>query len=329
MVVELRPEKIDDIIGNDGIKQCLNISLFAAKSQSRPCDHTIFTGHYGCGKTTFARALANGQGGNFYEVNAASIESCIDLLNYFTRLKDNDVLFIDEIHRLKKKYEEFCYPVMEDNKFSINVENSDALNKINLTEEERKTLSQFYTVKIAPFTLIGATTDPGNLSGPLLSRFGAKYTLNPYSVDDIQKIIERSSKLLGYPIDADASLELAKRSKGVPRLANSRLKNVRDYCLFKKRQSISKESVVESMTMHGVDYRGYDNEDQVYLAALMDMQPAGIQSLAARTGYTSETIQKFIEPPMLRDGTIEITKSGRVTADFGDRWVETLKDINL
>jgi Holliday junction DNA helicase RuvB len=328
MVVELRPSRLDDIIGNEGLKECLKINLAAAKQEKRPIPHTLFKGHYGCGKTTFARAVANEQGGTFYEINAASIRDHVDLLNYFVRIKKGDVLFIDEIHRLKKKFGELCYPVMEDFKFSISID-SDAFGSIKISAEESQTINQFLNRNVEPFTMIGATTDPGNMPGPLKSRFENEYSVHTYTEEDISKIIRRSANLLKIKLDEEAITQVAKRSKNIPRLANSRIKWIRDYALSKNKTTITPADVVLAMGLQSIDENGYDQDDRFYLEIVEEMQPIGVQGIAARMGTTMESITKFIEPHLLNTGKIKITTQGRVLSTFAQDWENALAGINL
>lgn len=342
MSVGLRPSSLDEIIGNDNIKETLKITIEAAKEEKRPVPHQIFEGHTGCGKTTFARAIGKAQNGNFYETNAAGITSHVDLLNYFVRLKENDVLFIDEIHVLPKKLEEFSYPVMEDFEYSINLEDVPLLSQLNLKFEESSTVSKFLRLKVPPFTLIGATTSIGGISSPLLDRFKGRHQLNPYSDSDIEKILRRSAGLLKVQLTDDAFVNLSKRCKSVPRIANSRIEWLRDYSLSIRKQrlkpkdieegklaTLTVEDVNKAMSMIDIDEDGLNNHDRQYLAAVDEMQPIGIQSLAARTGFTIETIQKEIEPYLLRCGKIKVTSGGRVTADYEEDFEDALKSFSL
>lgn len=329
-VIDLRPHRLDELIGNEKLVQCLKISLDCARRQDRPIEHILMQGISGAGKSTIARIIGNEQNGNFYELNAASVKKNSDLLNYIVRLKYKDVLFIDEIHTLRRKHEEFLYPVMEDFKYSTNVDLVDYL-KYGLSPDEEKTIQNFGSgmIDVQPFTLIGATTDVGNLSAPLKNRFSLEHFVQLYSLEDIAKIVERSANLLNIKLDSEATNEIAKRSKRVPRIANARVKWVRDYAMSQNKVYLSKQDIIDAMDMIEIDERGYDKNDLLYLAAVEDMQPVGLQSIAARTQMSQETIRKYIEPPLLNDGIIRITTGGRVLSTFSEQWRTDLNNLNL
>lgn len=314
MVIQLRPSTFDGIIGNAKLKQCLGMNIAGAKQQKRPVGHLLLQGHYGCGKTTFARAIANAMGGQFIETNALAIKKPKDLLGYLRQLKENDILFIDEIHQLQSKHEELMYPAMEDFKFplSLNSDIRDQLIKTGATVN----INDIINLKLPPFTLIGATTDIGSLSGPLLSRFELNYFVDLYTVEEINKIVMMNAKKLNIAFDQDGSMELARRCKLVPRLSNNRLKWVADYAAYNKKTHLNQQDVVSAMDMMEIDEFGYDRNDRAYIDAVQSMQPTGVASLAAKTGITIETITKFIEPYLLHTGVIKITREGRMMFDF-------------
>lgn len=328
MATKLRPNSIDDIIGNDKLKYRLKISLAAAKKENRAFPHVIFQGDSGCGKTTFARALANAQGGNFYELNAAAITNFVDLLNYFTRIKEFDVLFIDEIHALHKAEEEFCYPVMEDFEYSVNLDDTSKLNKLNMTELESLTVSKFLHVKIPQFTLVGATTDVGSISGPMMQRFKMDCQLTSYEQKDIELILRRSSKILGISLTDEAYVNMSKRCKEIPRIANAYIESLRDFAIYKDKTTLDENDINEAMDIADIDIEGWNAQDRSYIAAVEENQPVGIQSIAAATGFTQETIRKVIEPPMLRKNKIKVTPGGRVMNNFKTAWANTVAGVN-
>lgn len=311
MAVQLRPNRIDDIIGNEQHKIYLKIIAARAKAENRPVPHMLFEGHYGCGKTSFANAIAGEMGANFIETNASAIKNNKDLIAVITRIKQNDILFIDEIHGLKKRQEELLYTVMEDFKLPLT-----AALLPKLEESKIKNLDRVFNLPLPPFTLIGATTDIGNLSGPLISRFKGRCQLDLYSVKEIQRIILKNAMKFQIDFEPDASLELAKRCKAIPRLANNRLQWINDYIRYHRRSRVKKADVIEAMKLQEIDENGFDRNDLSYLKAVAEMQPCGISSIAARTGQSIETITKYIEPYLLYIGIVKITGQGRMLSSY-------------
>lgn len=321
----LRPTKLVDFIGNEKIKSCLEIAIHAAKVRDKPLGHILNQGRYGCGKTTLANMIADAMGGNFFSLNAASITKKQHLLELFCKIKKNDVIFIDEIHRLDISLEEFMYPAMED--FTISLPKPSA----RFGEKE-----SFTNINIAPFTLIGATTDSGALSGPFKSRFKTEYYLDPYTPHDLTKIGRANAPKLELNITDDALMEVAKRSKMTPRLLNARLEWVNDYRITKDIKIVQKEDVSTALDMIGIDAEGLDQNDRKYLAALSKggYKPVGMKTLVSMTSLSEETITKYIEPHLIEIGKILISKSGRelITSEEdierGKRVAETIDNFD-
>lgn len=298
MPQDLRPTKLEEIVGNDKLKRVLKIIVAAAKKEDRSIPHTVLHGHYGCGKTTIARVLAHEIGSAFIEVNAAAIKSKEDLLKLIPKIEKNTVLFIDEIHRLKTKHEELFYSLMED--FRTFIPTPDGIVEINIPQ----------------FTLIGATTNLGSLSGPFLSRFIQNHSVSMYSNEELKEIVRLSASKLKIGIDEDAALLIAERSKNVPRYANNRLTWVKDYCSSEDKVYIGIKEVDEAFELVGIDENGFDEMDRSYLDTIERFQPIGLTNLAAAIGATPETVIKYIEPIMLARDIVTITREGRSLKGF-------------
>lgn len=307
--MDLRAKTFDDFIGNKEVTDTLRIEIAAATKRKQPLGHTLFKGHYGCGKTTLAKLCAHLMGSSFIELNAASLSKKQQIANVILSIKENQIVFIDEIHRMKTKLAEIFYPVMEDNIFTSSNE------------------GPAYTRKIPPFTLIGATTDAGMLSGPLLSRFTSHYYLEAYSVEDMAKIITMNAPKFGVRLNQSGIEALAFRSKSVPRIANGRLKWLSDWALCRdmQGQELGVMEVAEAMLIRGVDAQGLERDDRKYLAALHTNEATGLGSIVARTGISEETIKTTIEPYLLSIGFINIEPKGRklteLAADYSKREV--------
>ncbi|MBE5734995.1 MAG: Holliday junction branch migration DNA helicase RuvB [Clostridiales bacterium] len=297
----LRPTSIDEYVGQEKIKQNLQVYIGAAKKRGEALDHVLLYGPAGLGKTTLSHIIANEMGSSIKITSGPAIEKVADLASILTNLNKNDVLFIDEIHRLSRAVEEILYPALEDY----------ALDFILGKGPSARTMR----LKLQPFTLIGATTKAGMLTGPLRDRFGVVCRLELYTVEELASIITRSANILRMQIDPDASIELAKRSRGTPRIANRFLKRVRDFADIKNEKSITLETTKEALSRLEVDELGLDFTDRRILLTLIDKfngGPAGLETLAAATGEDANTIEDVYEPYLIQLGFIARTPRGRV-----------------
>ena len=297
----LRPTSMDDYVGQDKVKNQLNIYIKAAKKRGESLDHVLLYGPPGLGKTTLSHIIANELGSSLKITSGPAIEKVADLASILTNLNKNDVLFIDEIHRLSRAVEEVLYPAMEDY----------ALDFILGKGPSARTMR----LKLQPFTLIGATTKAGMLTGPLRDRFGVVCRLELYSKEELSRIIERSAKILNIKIDEQACDELALRSRGTPRIANRFLKRVRDYAEIKGEGVITLQLCKDALEMLEVDELGLDYTDRKVLLTIIDKfhgGPVGLDTLSAATGEESNTIEDVYEPYLLQLGFIARTPRGRI-----------------
>ncbi len=297
----LRPLTLDEYVGQEDLKQNLRVFIGAALSREEPIDHILFYGPPGLGKTTLAYVIANEMHANIHLVSGPTIEKPGDLASILTSLEPGDVLFIDEIHRLPRVVEELLYSAMEDFKLNL-VVNRDSGGKT-------------ITIDLPPFTLIGATTRAGDLSLPLRTRFGFTERLNFYTEEEIDKIVQRTSRVLKTPISEDASIEIAKRSRGTPRIANRLFKRVRDFANYQHKNDINKEDTLNALTALKVDSIGLDEVDIRYLKTLIDRfkgGPVGLEVLANAIGEESNNLEDVYEPYLIQIGFIDRTPKGRV-----------------
>ena len=300
----LRPKLLADYIGQEKIKNKLKIYIEAAKQRGEPLDHVLFYGPPGLGKTTLATIIANEMDVNIKITSGPAIEKPGDMAAILNNLQEGDVLFVDEIHRLNRQVEEVLYPAMED--FAIDV----VIGKDASARSVRLDLPKF--------TLVGATTRVGMLTAPLRDRFGVMERLNFYEHKELQQIIIRSAHLFKTEIDKDGALEIARRSRGTPRLANRLLKRVRDFAQVKYDGKISKEVVDYTLDLLEVDKLGLDHLDRDILCAMIDKfggGPVGLDTLAASLGEDSGTIEDVYEPYLLQEGLIQRTPRGRVVTE--------------
>ena len=297
----LRPKKLEDYVGQEKIREQLDIFIGAAKKRKEPLDHLLLFGPPGLGKTTLANIIANEMGVNLKQTSGPVLEKTGDLAALLSNLEANDVLFIDEIHRISPVIEEILYPAMEDYRLDIMIGEGPSARSVKL--------------ELPPFTLIGATTRAGMLTNPLRDRFGIVSRLEFYTNEELAKIVLRSAGLLETTIDKNGSSELAKRSRGTPRIANRLLRRVRDYADIKAEGDIDETIANHALKMLDVDVIGLDLMDRTFLKAIIEKfsgGPVGLDNLAAAIGEEKETIEDVIEPYLIQQGFLMRTPRGRV-----------------
>jgi Holliday junction DNA helicase RuvB len=297
----LRPRRLDDYVGQPRIREQLDIFMTAARGRSEALDHVLLFGPPGLGKTTLAHIVAAEMGVNLRQTSGPVLERPGDLAAQLTNLEKNDVLFIDEIHRLSPVVEEILYPALEDFQLDIMIGEGPAARSIKL--------------ELQPFTLIGATTRAGMLTNPLRDRFGIVARLEFYSVEDLTRIVLRSAGLLGAPIEDSGAHEIARRARGTPRIANRLLRRVRDFAQVKGRGHIDSAIADRALAMLDVDAAGFDVMDRALLRAIIerfDGGPVGVDNLAAAIGEERDTIEDVIEPYLIQQGYMQRTPRGRI-----------------
>jgi Holliday junction DNA helicase RuvB len=297
----LRPKHLDEYVGQEKIRGQLSIFIEAARKRKEPLDHVLLFGPPGLGKTTLAHIIAREMGVNLRHTSGPVLERAGDLAALLTNLEPNDVLFIDEIHRLSPVVEEILYPALEDYQIDIMIGEGPAARSVKLD--------------LPPFTLVGATTRAGMLTNPLRDRFGIVARLEFYTVTELQRIVTRSSGLLELPISPEGALEIAKRSRGTPRIANRLLRRVRDFAEVRANGEATREVADAALTMLDVDAQGLDVMDRKLLQTVIEKfagGPVGVDNLAAAIGEERDTIEDVLEPYLIQQGYLQRTSRGRV-----------------
>ena len=301
----LRPSLFSEFTGQENVKQRLEIAVQAAKQRGEALDHLLFSGPPGLGKTTLAHIIAKSMGAGIKCTSGPTIEKAGDLAGLLTNLEAGDVLFIDEIHRLQKTIEEYLYPAMEDFKLDIIIDSGPNARSVRLN--------------LPRFTLVGATTRSGLLTAPLLTRFPIRERLDYYHADQLQKIVVRSAHLLEVAIDAQGAMEIARRSRGTPRISNNLLRRVRDYAQVRADGQITVPIADQALAMLAIDQHGLDEMDKRILETVVQKfagGPVGLGSLAVAVGEEPDTLEEVYEPFLIMEGYLNRTPQGRVATEL-------------
>ena len=296
----LRPQRLAEFIGQEKVREALTIAVEAARQRREPLDHVLFHGPPGLGKTTLAALMARELGVNLKTTSGPVLEKPADLVSHLTNQRAGDILFIDEVHRLRPIIEEFLYPAMEDWRVEI-----------RLSEGPR---AQTMTMRIEPFTLIGATTRFGLLTAPMRARFGIVQRLNFYPPEDLAEIVRRSTRILGLETTDEGAVEIAQRSRGTPRVANRLLRRVRDYAQVRAEGKVDRDVAMEALALLDVDEYGLDEMDARVLKTIIEKfegGPVGLASLAVALGEDAMTLEEVYEPFLIQEGFLQRTPRGR------------------
>jgi holliday junction DNA helicase RuvB len=303
--ITLRPSLFSEFTGQAKVKERLEIAVQAAKQRGEPLDHILLNGPPGLGKTTLANIIAKAMSGNLKCTSGPTIEKAADLAGLLTNLEEGDILFIDEIHRLQKTIEEYLYPAMEDFKLDIIIDQGPNARSIRLN--------------LPRFTLVGATTRSGLLSAPLLTRFPLRERVDYYTAEELRHIVVRSARLLNIEIDEAGAFEIARRSRGTPRIANNLLRRVRDYAQVRGDGKITNEIADKALALLEIDQNGLDEMDKRILEAItykFSGGPVGVNSLAVTVGEEPDTIEEVYEPYLIMEGYLNRTPQGRVVTEL-------------
>ena len=301
----LRPSLFSEFVGQAGVKERLEIAVQAARQRGEAMDHLLFSGPPGLGKTTLAHIISKSMGSGLKCTSGPAIEKAGDLAGLLTNLEEGDILFIDEIHRLQKTIEEYLYPAMEDFKLDIIIDQGPNARSVRLN--------------LPRFTLIGATTRSGLLTAPLLTRFPIRERLDYYQAGQLQQIVLRSANLLGVQIDPQGAMEIARRSRGTPRIANNLLRRVRDYAQVRGDGRITLPTADQALAMLAIDQNGLDEMDKRILETIVvkfSGGPVGINSLAVAVGEEPDTLEEVYEPFLILEGYLNRTPQGRVATEL-------------
>ncbi len=314
-ITSLRPENFTDYVGQKESVETLKIAIAAAKMRNESLDHVLLHGPPGLGKTTISHIIANEMGTNLTVTSGPALEKGGDLIGILTNMGDGDILFIDEIHRIPKIVEEFLYPAMED--FSVDFVFDKGIH------------ARSHRYRLNRFVLVGATTRVGLLSSPLRDRFGIFRTLDFYNIDELCSIVKRSAMLLNTKISDQGAMELAKRSRGTPRIVNRLLKRIRDYSQVRSDGVISSENVKKALLLEGIDELGLTRLDRQYLSTIIDFYgggPVGVEAIAATLQEEPDTLVDVVEPFLLKTGLVLRTSSGRRASDTACRHVKKYRE---
>ena len=301
----LRPEIFSEFEGQDKVKERLEIAVTAASQRKEPIDHLLLSGPPGLGKTTIADIIAKAMGANLRTTSGPTIEKAADLAGLLTNLEEGDVLFIDEIHRMQKTVEEYLYPAMEDYQLDIIIDQGPNARSVRLN--------------LPRFTLVGATTRSGLLTSPLLTRFPIRERLDYYSCEHMSHIVSRSANLLNVIIDTEGANQIARRSRGTPRIANNLLRRVRDYAQVKANGAITNQIADQALAMLEIDSHGLDEMDKRILETIIVKfrgGPVGLNSIAAAVGEEADTLEEVYEPFLIMEGYIQRTPQGRTATEL-------------